>query len=159
MSPEAAAKLRGSILSLGFSFPIHAWKNGSKNYILDATQRTRELRAMRDDGWKVPRLPVVWVHAKDKKQAVKKLLAAASQYGEVTPEGLHEFINVFKLDFKTVMNEFKFPEINMPKFEAAFFPDTKEVSFTAKAGSTELDEADFNEFKHNCPKCGFGFDG
>ncbi|MES3012611.1 MAG: ParB/Srx family N-terminal domain-containing protein [Pseudomonadota bacterium] len=27
-----------------------------------------------------------------------------------------------------------------------------------KDGAKELDEGDFQEFAHNCPKCGFGFD-
>jgi len=158
MGPEDARKLDDSIVKLGFSFPVAVWKNAGKNYILDATQRTRRLRNLRDEqGYNVPKLPVVWVKAKDKAEAVRKLLAAASQYGEVTPEGLHEFIKVFKMDFQLVKRDFKFPEIKLEKFEAAFYPQTSEVTFQAKTGSTELSEGDFEKFKHTCPKCNYGF--
>lgn len=33
-----------------------------------------------------------------------------------------------------------------------------EVSFEAKTGAKELNESDFQQFDHACPKCGFGFD-
>ena len=36
--------------------------------------------------------------------------------------------------------------------------ENKNVSFTAKTGSKELDSKDFQNFNHTCPKCGFGFD-
>lgn len=152
-------KLKSSIVDLGFSFPVHAWRHGGKKYILDATQRTRTLKRMREeDKYVVPKLPVVWVSAKDKKEAVRKLLAAASQYGQVTPDGLHELASHFKIELEILKTDFSFPEINMPQFEAAYYTPVEEVSFKAKTGSKEIDEADFQSFHHQCPKCGFSFD-
>lgn len=158
LSAESYDRLKHSIGTYGFSFPVHAWKDPKgKAYILDATQRTRALRKMRDEGWVVPKLPVAWVSAKDRKEATRKLLAAASQYGEVTPDGLHDFMKKFDIEMADMLEGFKFPEINFSQFEQSYFPDTKNVSFTAKQGSKELSESDFDEFQHTCPKCGFGF--
>lgn len=156
---EQYQRLKRSIIELGFSFPVHAWRSASKKFILDATQRTRALKRMRDeDGYKVPKLPVVWVDAKDKKEAVRKLLAAASQYGQVTPDGLFDLAKMFKIDIDMLKSDFSFPELDMKAFESSYFSEMADVSFKAKVGSKELDEADFQEFDHQCPKCGFGWD-
>jgi len=140
LNGEAYNRLRMSILELGFSFPIHAWKTKDKTYILDAHQRVATLKRMRDeDGYIIPPLPVVWIEASNKTEAAKKLLAATSQYGEVTYSGLDEFIKEFDLDVKKLDTSFQFPEINLKRFESTFYPvdmevDEKEVSFSAKQG-------------------------
>lgn len=158
LNGEAYNRLRMSILELGFSFPIHAWKFKDKTYILDAHQRVATLKRMRDDdGYIIPPLPVVWIEAANKKEAAKKLLAATSQYGEVTYSGLDEFIKTFDIDVKNLDSTFQFPEINLDRFETTFYPDGKEVSFTAGTGAKELDQDEFNEFSHVCPRCKFGF--
>lgn len=137
LNGDAYNKLRMSIIELGFSFPIHAWKNSGKTFILDAHQRVATLKRMRDeDGYIIPLLPVVWIEAANKKEAAKKLLAATSQYGEVTYSGLDEFIKTFDIDVKKLDMTFQFPEINIPRFENTFYPDSdeteaKEVAFTA----------------------------
>lgn len=155
---EQYQKLKKSIIELGFSFPVQSWKSGGKKYILDATQRTRTLKRMRDeDGYEIPPLPVIWVSAKDRKEAVRKLLAAASQYGQVTPDGLHELITHFKLDIEELRMDMSFPEIKMDSFIEAYWPEEKTVSFKAKVGSKEMSEADFQDFDHQCPKCGFSW--
>lgn len=151
-------KLKKSILDLGFSFPVQAWKDGNKIYILDAHQRTRALKKMRDEeGYQIPLLPVAWIKAKDKREAAKKVLAATSQYGQVTNDGLHSFMNEFDLSLDQIKDFIKLPEIDMKAFENAYFPELNEVAFKAKVGSIEIDEKDFQKFNHQCPKCGFGF--
>ena len=118
LSDHAYTALRKSIIELGFSFPVNAWQSGKKVFILDATQRTRVLRRMRDvEGWKVPPLPVAWVEAENTKEAATKLLAAAAQFGEVTQDGLYEFLHKFKLDFSMLKDQLKFANIDPIKFE------------------------------------------
>lgn len=159
LSEESYQRLRMSIIELGFSFPVQAWKDKKKTYILDAHQRVATIKRMRDEeGYKIPPIPVSWVSAISRAEAAKKLLAAASQYGEVTYEGLHEFMKEFNIDMTKLMTEFQFPEINFTQFEQSFFPDEKTVSFTTKAGSKELGSEEFEDFQHKCPKCGFHFD-
>lgn len=159
LSDESYQRLRTSILTLGFSFPVQAWRHKGKVHILDAHQRISVLKRLRDEeGFAVPPLPVSWVQATSRGEAAKKLLAATSQYGEVTNEGLFEFMRAYKIDIPDVMTSFRFPEIDLKAFEGAFFTPATEVSFTAKAGSKEIDAGDFDEFPHTCPKCGHGFD-
>ena len=157
LSEESYGKLKASILTLGFSFPVAAWKSGQKNFILDAHQRVAVLKRLRDEeGYLVPPLPVVWIKAKNRKEAAKKLLAVTSQYGEVTNEGLKGFLTEFDLSVGDIMEGVQFPEIDLDLFGEANF-GSKEVSFTAKTGAKELDASDFDNFQHECPKCKFGW--
>lgn len=121
LSSENYVKLKNEILELGFSFVIHAWKNDGKLYILDGHQRTRTLMKMREEGFTVPKIPVVLVQADDYKQAKKKVLAGTSQFGEMTGQGLYEFIGESGLDWRDVIRENRFPEIDPVKFVEEFF--------------------------------------
>lgn len=131
LSDEAYGKLKASILDLGFSFPVFAWKYRNKNFILDAHQRVHTLKKMREEGYFIPQLPVVWIEAKDRFEAAKKLLASTSQYGDVTPDGLHEFMTEFGLKMADLTELFKFPEIDFESFALTFFPEMKLVEFQA----------------------------
>lgn len=134
LSETAYRQLRRSILDLGFSFPVFAWRDEGKKFILDAHQRVRVLRKMRDEGFEIPPLPVVWIQASGRSEAAKKLLAAVAQYGVVTDDGLAGFIRDFDLDFEALANDLRLPEIDFDDLRDEFFPETKEVSFTAKVG-------------------------
>lgn len=158
LSDDSYKKLRLSVLELGFSFPVQAWKNKHRVYIIDAHQRIATLKRMRDEEqYFIPDLPVSWIEASTKEEAAKKVLAATSQYGEVTPDGLNEFITNFKIDMDQLAASFEFPEIDLDSFRKAYFGTPEKVEFEAKTGSTELNEGDFKDFAHTCPKCGFGF--
>lgn len=123
LSEESYERLKKSIMELGFSFPVAAWKDRNKTFILDAHQRVEALKRMRQEGMKVPALPVIWVEAKDKTEAAKKLLAATSQYGEIQVDSLHTFMEEFKLQMADVEQAFKFPEVDFDSFKLAFYPE------------------------------------
>lgn len=94
LTDRAYEKAKTSILTLGFSFPIFVWEQDTIKWIIDAHQRKRVLTRMRDtEGFVIPPLPAVRIFAKDKIEAKKKILAQESQYGAITEEGLHEFMN------------------------------------------------------------------
>lgn len=121
LSKENYDRLRKQILELGFSAPIAVWKHEGHNYCLDGHQRVRVLTEMkRSEGYEIPKLPVVAVEAATEHEAKKKILALASQFGEVTKEGLFEFVSLNNIDLPT-LEGFRLPEIDMPKFEAEFF--------------------------------------
>lgn len=64
LSDENAGKLERSIIKHGFIAPIFVWVSGQKikKYnILDGTQRVVVLSKMRDEGYKIPELPVALV--------------------------------------------------------------------------------------------------
>lgn len=158
LTDEAYQKLRLMILELGFSFPVQAWKHRNKIFILDAHQRVATLKRMRDEeGFQIPPLPVVWIEAANEKEAARKVLAATSQYGEVTPDGLHDFMGKFDIDITSMVGAFKFPEVNLEKFQLTYFPEPKTVSFevTPKTPGDDIEEPESDE--HNCPKCGYSW--
>lgn len=152
LSEEAYQRLRKSILELGVSFPICAWKHRNKTYIFDAHQRVLTIKRMRDEeGFRIPRLPVVWVEAANKVEAAKKVLAATSQYGEITPQGLYDFMQEFELNLDSILGTFQFPEIDLGSFRLSYFPETKEVTFNARqewSGMPEFNQEDKTSFRH-----------
>jgi DNA modification methylase len=123
LSKENYAKLRKAIEGYGFSFPIFVWRNGDKNNILDGHQRVLTLKLMREEGWTVPPLPVIYVSALDQKEAKAKLLLAISQYGKISEDGLYSFINDAGMDMDFLKDGFDLPGINFDKFEANFGHD------------------------------------
>ncbi len=157
LSEEAYQRLRLSILNLGFSFPVFVWKQAKKMFVIDAHQRLTAVKRMRDEeGYVIPPLPAVWVEAASREEAARKLLAATAQFGEITGQGLYDFMQEFKIDMPTLETQLQFPEIDFPKFRESFFnlPTETMVTFKAKTkGSTELNQSDFDKFDHECPKC------
>lgn len=121
LSDESYQRLKSSILELGFSFPISAWKNRNKTFILDAHQRVDTLMRMRAEGYVIPELPVVWIEAADEKEAAKKILAATSQYGEIQVDGLYSFMERFDLNMDEVETAFNFPEVDFDSFRMSYF--------------------------------------
>lgn len=121
LSESAYKRLKHSILTLGFSFPVAAWKYRNKTFILDAHQRVLALKRMRDEGYVIPKLPVVYIEAKDQQEAARKVLAATSQYGEVEYTGLKSFADEFKLELPEIEESFKFPEINFDTLKLNYF--------------------------------------
>lgn len=121
LSKENYEKLKNDILTLGFISPIHIWKNKNKYFCLDGHQRIRTLQQMQKEGITIPPLPVVYVQAKNEKEAKQKILSLTSSFGEITKEGLYEFISDSGIDFKDVKNQFHFHEIDFDKFEDEFY--------------------------------------
>lgn len=155
LDPIRKDKLKKQILEQGFSAPIFVWKNDGKYYCLDGTQRRIALTELKATGYKVPDLPCVEIFAKTKREAKKKLLSYVSQFGKVTGHGLYEYIQEAELDISE-LEDFEIPEIDMEAFKDEFFDGKLSEP---KEGSQELDESEFSEFEHTCPKCGFEFNG
>lgn len=126
LTKENYEKLRKEILLDGFSSPFYIWEDteDGKTYILDGHQRYHTLRQMRDkEGYKLPQFPVVMIEAEDKKQAVHKLLAFASQYGKMEDQGLYELIETHGIELDDMASSFSFPEINFENFGENFYAD------------------------------------
>ena len=121
-------KIKLSIIKYGFSFPFFVWKS-DKNYILDGHGRFETLCRMQKDGYLIPDVPVVFVEAKDMKEAKQKLLRLNSQYGKMTKESVLEFAEDIDLNFD---------EIALPD-SVIDFSESGEVE------ETEKKDMDFNE--------------
>jgi hypothetical protein len=123
LSKKNYDRLRNSIVRNGFSAPLFIWTDkGGTNYLLDGTQRHRVLSKMKSEGYEIPPLPVAYIEAADIKDARQKLLFILSQYGEVTRQGLYEF--VIDADFElSELDSFRLPDVEMESFKAEFFED------------------------------------
>lgn len=98
-------KLVNSLTENGFTFPGFVWQDSKgEHWALDMHQRLRVMTRedMNDNG--SYEIPVVFIPAKDKAEAKKKILLATSQYGTVTQDGFDEFT--------ADMPEFEYKDVN-----------------------------------------------
>jgi len=123
LSPENCEKLKGEIIRLGFCDPFSVWRSKGAYFILNGHQRLAVLKKMVGEGWEVPALPVVWIEARNKREAKEKILALTSQYGDMTRDGLARFAADNGLALKEVASRFKFGGI---KFSDMTVPELKE---------------------------------
>ena len=85
-------KLKNSILKYGFTSPAFIWKDGEQYNIIDSHQRLKALQSLFSEGYTIPDIPVIYIQAKDEKEAKEKLLHITSQYGEFSEGGLADFV-------------------------------------------------------------------
>ena len=143
-------KLRSSMIEKGFKLSLHVWKNGGINYLIDGHQRVHVLQQLVKEGYEVPAIPCVIVQARNYREAKETVLLAVSQYGKLDKDGFDEFVEGEGFDFE----DFDFPDVGdeFLKF------DESETKTETLEGSKELDENDFQNFDHECPRCGFEWD-
>lgn len=151
-------RLKKQIIETGFAFPIYVWRNKGKNYIIGGHQRLRVLQTLaQNDEAHLPddKVPVVYVQAEDFNAAKHRVLQDVAQYGTMQRQGLYEFMQESGIQIGAMMEDFRFPEIDLSGFNAEFFVD---IEGKIGEGSKELKEIEFSKFQHQCPKCGFEFD-
>ena len=120
LSEKHYNKLKKSI-EKQFDFPFFVWKDSfGSRWIFDGHQRHRVLTREAATPYE---LPCVFIDAKDKKEAKKKLLALNSQYGTMTKEGFDEFTFDFEpfefeeLEDFAVMDMWKDAEVEILEVE------------------------------------------
>ena len=131
-------KAKTSILKYGWSFPFFVWVSGKTNYCLDGHARIKVLKALEEEGYIIPELPVVYIQAKNKTEAKQKLLRLNSNFGHFTKESVLEFAEDIDLNFD---------EIALPDSVIDFTSGEEEIP-------PELDET---EGKENPYKVGMTF--
>lgn len=154
-------RLEKSISDNGFCSPFHIWEDKGKFYCLDGTQRTRVLITLRKKGWVIPKLPVTFIKAKTKKQAKKILLSLTSQYGNMTRQGLYQFMMDAELEMDEVEESFNFPEIEFASFRSEFFdkepgndPDEDKVESPEAVRNPVIKNGDLIELGRHRLICG-----
>lgn len=115
LSKKNYRKLRSGIEDYGYCEPIVVWHGHDGIYwCADGTQRLMVLRAMRDDGWQIPKVPVILLDATDKADMMRKLSLLAGTYGKATQESVSDFAIANSLDFEfldkyTALTDFDSP--------------------------------------------------
>jgi hypothetical protein len=98
--------LRQSIRAHGFKIPFFAWRDGKTNWSMDGHGRRGVLLDLTARG-EIPqnqKFPVVFIAAKDEKEARELLLQNESRYGDITKAGLDAFVS-------------DLPEINLDDYD------------------------------------------
>jgi CRISPR/Cas system-associated exonuclease Cas4 (RecB family) len=145
-SEEAYNKIKGRILEVGFKYLFYYWQDKEHKYIIDGHHRQKTLLKMKEEGISIPEYyPAIEIDAKDKKEAAKELLFLNSNYGEMTHQGLKEFINSFEL------NTIELKNIEIKPLNANINDIINNVEFFPEDDNTSLDEIKGKE----CPNCGY----
>ncbi len=151
LSDGNALKLKNSILKYGFSAPIFIWESGiklPKYNCIDGTQRILVLKILQQEGYKIPALPVVYIQAKNKKEAMEKLLHITSSYGEFEREGLDAFLLSIDADDE-LLELLRLTDDEMDL--SILFDDNSQPSEKKKDKKTPA------ELQVQCPDCGKEF--
>ena len=141
---EELERLKRSIKKYGIVFPKYVWIDRGEYYIVDGHQTIRALKELEGEGYQIGEIPYISIKAKDKKEAIQRLLLINSKYGK---------INVFDNQIlqEQVINELgdilEIPEMRVPDIINVI--------------ESEIEKLDFKEpdltrmIKYKCPQCGF----
>lgn len=122
IEPESLENLKNSILKYGFSFPIFVWENK----ILDGHQRLEAVKSLGEKGIMPDEdmLPVVWIEAKNEKEAAEKLLLINSRYAKIDQSGFDLFVENFDLDIADLSDMLDIPEVDFSFEDESFEGNT-----------------------------------
>jgi hypothetical protein len=120
LSDERYQELKAQILAEGFSAPIFVWEDPSDSLtkILDGHQRHTTLVRLREEDYKIPQIPVVYVEADNVQQAIRKLAGFASQYGQVSDEGFARLLQKYEIELKDIASKTYIPGIDYSQLES-----------------------------------------
>ena len=77
-------RLADRIAAVGYKYPAFVWQSADGVvYVLDAHSRLRALRLLRDDGWRVPPIPVAHIRAANLTEARVELAHLNSRYADI----------------------------------------------------------------------------
>jgi hypothetical protein len=130
-----------SLIKYGLNFPFFVWHDAGVNYCLDGHCRKIALRQLQDQGYKIPDVPVVYIYAKNKEEAVQKLLRHNSRYGIMTEDSVLQFIGKMPVE----LSEIAIPD--MENIQFAGMPENLDRMFDQEA--PKKDKA-----PKTCPYCG-----
>lgn len=158
-------KLKASILKHGFIYPLFVWNDeeNNKHWLIDGTQRFNALNRMKDEGYKIPQLPVVFIPADSVKDAKEKILAAASQFGQFTDFGVAEFLKDLEWDKDELLDMTEIPFLDNALESVVVLESDDGKEFTeVSAHERELPgqknpKVEEENPKCVCPQCGHEF--
>jgi hypothetical protein len=108
-----------SLVKYGINFPFFIWKDQGSDYCLDGEGRKTALTELKNREYQIPDIPVVYIYAKNRGEAVQKLLRLNSRYGTMTENSVVDFIGKIKVD----LSEISIPDFNIISFTDRINPD------------------------------------
>ena len=151
-TPEQIEKLCQKIIKRGIRFPSFITKLDDGIWAIDTHGRLLAFAELERRGYIIPPVPVVYISAKNKREAKQLLLECDSRYGTATQEGFEEFtedLDVSAFDSEDDMSQF-YSGLELPDI---FGLERKELEL-------DVDDSDFSMREEIikkpkvCPHCG-----
>lgn len=112
---------------------------------------------MKDDGYSIPQLPVVFIPAESAKDAKQKLAMAASTFGSFNQDGVREFFADFD---PSSLGDFAIPHLDFGSIlepDDDSLPPQETITVSEHERAKKVDLEDYEKFAHKCPKCAHEF--
>jgi len=151
-SPEQIDKLCSLLIKRGIRFPSFIAKIDDDVWAIDTHGRMLAFAELERREYTIPPVPVVYIHAKDKREAKQLLLECDSRYGTATQEGFEEFtddLDVSAFNDEQDMNRF-YNNLELPDI---FGLERQDLELEVEDSDFIKHEELIKKVKH-CPKCG-----
>ena len=120
-------KLAKLIVEHGFLFPLFVWRQsyvGEAAYtILDGHGRYNALKLLEKQGYTIPAIPIVVIHAENAIQAKKKLLEVGNLNGQINVDEFEKYTKDMTLDLTDLYVPNVTEQLQAQLSAAGFFPD------------------------------------
>ena len=136
LEPDAAHRLKASILANNFTQPFYVWEDPQNGTIfcLDGKHRTLMLEQLIKEGHNVPYLlPATFIHCENKKEAAKLVTIYSSIYARVSQQGLFDFMKEYDLDFSELQEHMDLPEFDLLEMMELLNPTDAAATQAAEA--------------------------
>lgn len=127
LTKEAFNSLKRSLKKYGIIKPLAVWQNKKDNdkmMLEDGVQRVKVFEELEIEGYKIPKVPIIWVYADSLKEAKEILIMYNSNNGRITEKGFYEFLE---------LGDIKIDDINM-----AYNPDINYIIHSENINPEEL---------------------
>jgi hypothetical protein len=133
--------IKKSLKKHGIAFPFFIWEHEGVHHCLDGHGRKLALVQLRQEGYAIPPVPAVYILAKDRAEAVQKLLRLNSRYGTMTEDSVADFIGGMAVDLSEIA-----------------IPGTENIEFAGMPKNLDSifkgDEKSKEKKLKKCPYCG-----
>jgi hypothetical protein len=92
-------KIKKSLIEYGISFPFFVWEKDDTIHCLDGHGRQLALMELQQEGYTLPLIPVVFIHAENEEDAKQRILRLNSRYGMVTKYSVLQFVGNIEVNY------------------------------------------------------------
>ena len=141
LTAAARDKLKAALIEHGICAPFAVWWDGSHGNLLDGHARLRVLKDLRGDGYSIPFVPVSYVSAVNREQAMRILLSLRSDFHVTSVDGLNGFLQSMDIDVGSIEDTVNFHGIDLNFLDGEDTPGTDQPEALPK-------------LPKKCPECG-----
>ena len=142
LSKDEYRKLIKSIIEKGYTIPNFVWKDKKGDiFSMDGKHRILALKDLISQGYSIEgsdKIPVAYINAKNKREAVQKLLLINSHNAKIEEQGLYELLTTNDI-MPDYLDDLRLVDVDIEQFKAGFFND-KEEGLTEEDEIPEIDE-------------------